>query len=169
MLDSPKVQGAVRKAIAAVIGFMLMLVLLIALLISGFYLLVKAATLAMSPFLGEAGALAVSGFVCFTLLGLFFYRMTRPASTTTSEGSATDSSGGYSPIALLRELIRKNPLESVFAAFAVGIVEHSDPQLKALLMEGGMVLMKEAEAEYARPPEAANEPAAPVPEDQPQA
>ncbi len=44
MLDSPQVQSAVRKAVAAVLGFMLALVLLTALLITGFYLLVAAAT-----------------------------------------------------------------------------------------------------------------------------
>ncbi|HCW91412.1 MAG TPA: hypothetical protein DHU56_15370, partial [Marinobacter sp.] len=60
MLDSPQVQGAVRKAIAAVVGFLVALILLLTLLIGGIYLLGKAATLAMTPYLGEAGALAAT-------------------------------------------------------------------------------------------------------------
>ena len=62
MLDSPQVQGAMRKAAAAVIGFVLAMVLLTALLLFGFYLLVKAAVLGLSPWLGEAGAMALSGY-----------------------------------------------------------------------------------------------------------
>lgn len=164
MLDSPQVQGAVRKIIAAITGFILALVLLIALLISGFYLLVKAATLAMSPFLGEAGALAAIGFVCFVLLALFFYRMTRPVSTATSDASGADSTR-RSPVAILREIIRKNPLESAFTAFAAGLVENSDPQLKSLLLQGGMVLMKQAEE--GQPDTAEAQPEAEAPAEEP--
>ncbi|MDX1551360.1 MAG: hypothetical protein R3198_01965 [Marinobacter sp.] len=149
MLDSAWLQGVLRKAIAAIIGFMLALVLLVALLITGFYLLVNAATLALSPALGEAGALAVTGLSCLLLLALFFYRMTRPAASKKSSSESEGHSPG-SPVDAIRELVRNNPLEAVAAAFTFGLVEHGDPRLKALLLQGGMVLMKEAEAEQAR-------------------
>lgn len=146
MLDSPTVQSAVRKAIAAVLGFMLALVLLTALLITGFYLLVAAATLALTPVVGESAAMALVGAVCFLLLALVFYRLTRPARSL-STGNASQSG---SPVQSLRALIRRNPLESALVAFAFGIAEQGDPRLKSLLLQGGMVLMKEAEAEAAQ-------------------
>lgn len=148
MFDSATVQGLLRKAVAAITGFMLGLVLLTALLLAGFYLLVKAATLALSPWLGEAGALAVTGFACLLLLALFFYRMTRPVSSGKSGSEeGEDERSARSPIEVLRNLIRENPLEAAFTAFAVGILEQGDPRLKSLLLQGGMVLMKRAEAE----------------------
>ena len=148
MPDSAWLQGVLRKAVAAIIGFMLAFVLLVALLITGFYMLVNATTLALSPMLGEAGAMAVTGVSCLLLLALFFYRMTRPATSkkTASEGDRSSAS----PIDTIRELVRNNPLEAAFAAFTLGVVEHGDPRLKSLLLQGGMVLMKEAEAEQAR-------------------
>ncbi len=72
MPDSAWLQGALRKVVAAVLGLLLALVLLVALLITGFYMLVNAATLALAPVLGEAGAMAVTGFFCILLLVLFF-------------------------------------------------------------------------------------------------
>lgn len=160
MLDTAWLQGVLRKAVAAIIAFMLALVLLVALLITGFYLLVNAATLALSPALGEAGALAVTGLSCLLLLALFFYRMTRPATPEKSD-SASGSEGHSpgSPVDGIRELIRKNPLEAIAAAFTFGLVEHGDPRLKALLLQGGMVLMKEAEAEQSRGKEDTEAPA----------
>lgn len=157
MLDSPRVQSAVRKAVAAVLGFMLALVLLTALLITGFYMLVTAATLTLTPVMGESAALAVVGASCFLLLALVFYRLTRPARSL-SKG-APSRSGAGSPVQMLRELIRQNPLESALAAFALGIAEEGDPRLKSLLLQGGMVLMKEAEAERAHGKEKADAPA----------
>lgn len=148
MPDSAWLQGVLRKAVAAIIGFMLAFVLLVALLITGFYMLVNATTLALSPMLGEAGAMAVTGVSCLLLLALFFYRMTRPA-TSKKNASGGDRSS-TSPIDAIRELVRNNPLEAAFAAFALGVVEQGDPRLKSLLLQGGMVLMKEAEAEQAR-------------------
>ncbi|MEP1581400.1 MAG: hypothetical protein ABJK18_02560, partial [Marinobacter sp.] len=64
MPDSAWLQGVLRKAVAAIIGFMLAFVLLVALLITGFYMLVNAAMLALSPVMGEAGAMAVTGMSC---------------------------------------------------------------------------------------------------------
>lgn len=158
MPDSVWLQGVLRKAVAAIIGFMLALVLLVALLITGFYLLVNAATLALSPTLGEAGALAVTGLSCLLLLALFFYRMTRPVAAKTSSRKGKGQSSG-SPVDLIRDLVRNNPLEAVAAAFTLGVVEQSDPRLKSLLLQGGMVLMKEAEAEQARGQETSDAPA----------
>lgn len=134
-----------RKAVAAVLGFMLALVLLTALLITGFYMLVTAATLTLTPVMGESAAMAVVGASCFLLLALVFYRLTRPARSLSKGNSST--SGAGSPVRVLRELIRQNPLESALAAFALGIAEEGDPRLKSLLLQGGMVLMKEAETQ----------------------
>lgn len=158
MPDSAWLQGVLRKAVAAILGFMLGLVLLVALLITGFYLLVNAATLALSPILGEAGALAVTGLSCLLLLALFFYRMTRPVASKKS-GSGNKGDSPASPVDTIRELVRNNPLEAVAAAFTLGVVEQSDPRLKSLLLQGGMALMKEAEAEQARGEESADTPA----------
>lgn len=149
MPDSAWVQGVLRKAVAAIIGFMLAFVLLVALLITGFYMLVNAATLALSPMIGEAGAMAVTGVFCLLLLGLFFYRMTRPATHDQSANESEESSSS-SPIDAIRDLVRNNPLEAAFAAFTLGVVEQGDPRLKSLLLQGGMVLMKQAEAEQSR-------------------
>ena len=152
MPDSAWLQGALRKVVAAVLGLLLALVLLVALLITGFYMLVNDATLALAPVLGEAGAMAVTGFFCILLLVLFFYRMTRPARSH-GQADSGESSGMSSPVESLRNLIRKNPLESASIAFVLGIAEQGDPRLKSLLLQGGMVLMKEAEAERAAKPE----------------
>lgn len=145
MLDSAQVQGALRKAAAAIIGFALAMVLLTALLLTGFYLLVQASVLALSPWLGEAAAMGLAGFVCLLLLVLFLYRLSRPKSSTKSPDSADGKSG--SGIDVLRNLIRDNPLEAAALAFAVGVAEQGDPRLKSLLMQGGMILMERADAE----------------------
>ena len=152
MLDSPQVQGAVRKAIAAVVGFLVALILLLTLLIGGIYLLGKAATLAMAPYLGEPGALAATGLVCLLFLVAVFYRLTRPAARRSSQ---RDAEAGSSPnlVEALREVIRENPVESAFTAFAVGVVEQSDPRLKSLLLDGGVALLKQREAEAQADPE----------------
>lgn len=145
MLDSAQVQGALRKAAAAIIGFALAMVLLIALLLTGFYLLVQAAVLALSPWLGEAGAMGLVGLGCVLLLALFIHRLSRPKSPSKAPDNAAGKSG--SGIDVLRDLIRKNPLEAAALAFAVGVAEQGDPRLKSLLMQGGMMLMKRADSE----------------------
>ncbi len=144
MLDSAQVQGALRKAAAAIIGFALAMVLLTALLLTGFYLLVQAAVLVLSPWLGEAGAMALAGFVCMLILALIFQRLTRPVSPAKPRDTA--ESKPRSGIDVLRDMIRENPLESALTAFAVGMIEQGDPRLKAFLLEGGTILMKRAEA-----------------------
>lgn len=147
MPDSALLKSAVRKAIAAVTGLLLALVLLTALLITGFYLLVQAAILSLSAYLGQAGAMAVVGSGCVILLAAFFWRMT--ASRSPGTGSGTTSA-----IEKLRELIRENPLESALTAFAVGLVQESDPRLRTLLMQGGMALMKQPAPENPKEPTA---------------
>ncbi|CCG96325.1 conserved hypothetical protein; putative exported protein [Marinobacter nauticus ATCC 49840] len=144
MPDSAWLQGALRKAVAAIIGFMLLFVLLLALLITGIYLLVNAATLALSPWVGEAGAMALTGTFCFLLLLLVLYRLSRPGKPGSSDSGS--SSAARSPTNLLLDVIRKNPLEAASVAFALGVVEQGDPRLKALLLQGGMVLMKDAQS-----------------------
>ncbi|MDP4547119.1 hypothetical protein [Marinobacter sp. MDS2] len=162
MPDSDWLQGALRKAIAAFLGFMLGFVLLVALLLTGFYLLVNAATLALTPWLGVAGALAVTGLSCLLLLFLFFYRMTRPLPSKPSDGSSSGQSS-RSPVEAMKRLIQKNPLEAALAAFALGVLEQGDPRMKSLLMQGGMALAKEAERQQGdggaenEPTEAAND------------
>lgn len=152
MLDSAQIQGALRKAAAAIIGLVLAMVLLTALLITGFYLLVQAALVALSPWLGEAGAMALAGFVCVLLLAIFFQRLTRPVYP--SKSAKKPGGKSRSGVDALRDLIRENPLEAAMLAFAVGIAEQGDPRLKSLLLQGGMILMKRAEAgETDSPPE----------------
>ncbi|SHK17739.1 hypothetical protein SAMN05216369_0821 [Marinobacter antarcticus] len=142
--DSATIQSTIRKAVAAVTGVVLALVLLTALLITGFYLLVNAATLALAPIVGEPGAMAITGVVCLCLLALFFYRLTRPARTFRDSEKNQSGSGSGSPIGVLRSLITRNPLEAAALAFAFGVAEQSDPRLKNLLFQGGMVLMRQS-------------------------
>lgn len=156
MLDSAQVQGAVRKAAAAIIGFLLAMVLLTALLLFGFYLLVQAAVLGLSPWLGEAGAMALAGFVCMLVLALVFHRLTRPVSSSKRHNGSDNQSG--SGIDAIRNVIKENPLEAALMAFAVGIAEQKDPRLKSLLMEGGMMLMKQAESAKPDEPNAGQDP-----------
>ncbi|MCK2151228.1 hypothetical protein [Marinobacter alexandrii] len=158
MLDSAqaKLQGAVRKAIAALTAFLLSMVLLTALLITGFYLLIQAAILALSPVIGEAAAMASVGVLCMLVLGVFFWRMTStPGASGKKEG--TDSRG-ESSVEALRGLIRNNPLEAALTAFAVGVAQQGDPRLRSLLMKGGMELMKEAEADAHSQPDPESQP-----------
>lgn len=168
MLDSPQVKGALRKAVAAIIGVVLSMVLLTALLLTGFYLLIQSAVLALSPLLGEAGAMALAGFFCMLLLALVFHRLTRPVSSPARSSDGADKKP-RSGIDVLRDLIRENPLEAALAAFAAGLVEQGDPRLKSLLLEVGTTLMKRADAGY---PEAAAagetpDPESNAPQDQP--
>lgn len=144
MIDSSQIKGLVRKAIAAITGLMLALVLLAALLITGFYLLIQAALLALAPLIGQAAAMATVGSACMLLLGIFFWRML----AGTPRSKRRRSKGGSEGTALnaLRDLIRENPLESALTAFAVGVAQEGDPRLKSLLMQGGMELMKRAES-----------------------
>ncbi|WP_091985207.1 hypothetical protein [Marinobacter gudaonensis] len=140
MFESAQVRGAVRKAVAAMTAFMLAMVLLIALLITGLYLLVQAAIMGLAPIIGEAASMAVVGFACVLLLAIFFWRMMNTGSSPKRrEGKGA---GAASTLDELRELIRENPLESAFTAFAVGIAQQSDPRLRELLLQGGMELMK---------------------------
>lgn len=133
-----------RKAAAAVTGFLLALVLLVALLITGFYLLIQALILALTPWLGPAGAMGAAGFLCILLLAAFFQRMMRPVSPRKKDKDTDES---QSPIETLRKLIKENPLEAALTAFAVGIAEQGDPRLKSLLLQGGMTLMKQEKSE----------------------
>lgn len=142
--DSATIQSTIRKAVAAITAVVLAIVLLTALLVTGFYLLVNAATLALAPHVGKPGAMAITGLACLCLLVLFFYRMTRPAKTLRdTESSESDSASG-SPIGVLRSLIARNPLEAAALAFAVGVAEQSDPRLKNLLLQGGTALMRQS-------------------------
>jgi hypothetical protein len=139
-------QSAVRKAIAAVIGFLVALALLLALSIGGIYLLGKAATLAMTPYLGEAGAMAVTGLLCLLLLVMVLHRLARSGSSRSSH-RASDAGPPRSVVRALREVIRENPLESAFTAFAIGVVEHSDPGLKSFILESGVAFVKQRNTE----------------------
>lgn len=149
MPTSDQVQEAVRKAAAAVIGFSLALVLLTVLLLFGLYLLVNAAVLVLTPWLGAAGATALVGFVCLLVLALFFQRLTRPVSSRKRRGK--DDERRSTGVDTLRNLIRKNPMEAAFMAFAVGVAEQKDPRLKSLLLEGAMALKEQAESSGSAP------------------
>ncbi|MBL1274374.1 MAG: hypothetical protein ACI92B_001258 [Marinobacter maritimus] len=142
--DSATIQSSLRKAVAAITGIVLALVLLTALLITGFYLLVNAAALALAPLVGEPGAMAITGLACLCLLALFFYRLTRPARALRETEGNSSGSGTSSPIDVLRSLIASHPLEAAALAFAVGVAEQGDPRLKNLLLQGGMVLMRQS-------------------------
>lgn len=142
MADTSQLQSIARKAVAAVIGFILAMVLLVVLLIAGSYLLVHALILGLTPWLGQAGAMALAGVLCLLLLVGVLYRLTRQRPSGKRQKT---SDGRASPVDSLRKLIRENPLEATLMAFAAGIAEQGDPRLKSLLLQGGMVLMKQGE------------------------
>lgn len=140
MPDSTQIQDAVRKAVAVVTGLVLSMVLLTALLLTGFYLLIQASIIGLAPHIGQAAAMAVVGAACMLLLIVFFRRMT--ASKRPTQRKDSQATGAMPGLGSLRELIRENPLESAFTAFAFGFAHETDPRLKSLLLQGGMELMK---------------------------
>ncbi|UQG58938.1 hypothetical protein MIH18_14395 [Marinobacter sp. M3C] len=155
MFDSAAIKSTIRKAAAALIGFVMALILLAALLLTGLHLLVSAGTLALAPLVGQAGAMAISGLVCVLLVALFFYRLVSPGRSSKdqsdSEGSAKPAS--RSPIQTLRSAITDNPLEAIAIAFAAGIAGHDDSRLRRLLLQGGMAMMEQPEKSAAAPAE----------------
>lgn len=144
MISRGELQALLRKALAAVIGALLGLILLSALLLGGIILLLKGALLGLTPWLGEAGAYGATGLICLVLLGLFFARLLhRPAGSPSTEASQDPSRS--SPIQRLRQLIRQNPWEALLIAFTLGLVERTDPQLRKLLLQGGLALFNQSE------------------------
>ena len=153
MFDSAAIKDAIRKVAAALIGFVLALILLAALLLTGMHLLVSAATLALAPHVGQAGALAISGLVCVLLVALFFYRLASSAGTSATASDKSDSKtsdkprpASGSPIQTLRTAIKDNPLEAAAVAFAAGIAGYGDSRLRQLLLQGGMAMMEKPES-----------------------
>lgn len=146
MFDSASIKSTARKAAAALIGFVLALVLLAALLLTGMKLLVSAATMALTPHVGPAGALAITGLLCVLLVILFVYRLAGPSKTAPeakdSSRKKIDSSAPRSPVQILRSAIKDNPLEAAALAFAAGLAGHDDSRLRQLLLQGGMVMME---------------------------
>ncbi|WP_148864296.1 DUF898 domain-containing protein [Marinobacter fonticola] len=143
MISPGDIKALLRKALAAFIGAVLGFVLLSALIIGGFVMLLKAATLGLSPWVGEAGAYGITGFVCFLLLGIFFYCVLRQPNKSSGEGADDDGKeGGVSPANAFRKLITKNPWEAVLIAFALGVTEHSDPRMRQMLIQSGIAFLK---------------------------
>ena len=158
MFDSAAIKSTIRKAAAALIGFVMALILLAALLLTGLHLLVSAGTLALAPLVGQAGAMAISGLVCVLLVALFFYRLVSPGRSSKNQSGSEGSEGSAkpasrSPIQTLRSAITDNPLEAIAIAFAAGIAGHDDSRLRRLLLQGGMAMMEQPEKSAAAPAE----------------
>lgn len=147
MFTREELESALRKALAAAIGGLLAFALLSSLLIAGVILLLWAATSGLTPVVGQAGALAITGVVCFVLLGLFFWRLTRTPKSSDVKDTGEESGPSETPLQVIRKLIRHNPWESIAAAFALGIVGQGDARMKSLILKGGMMAMQEAELE----------------------
>ncbi|MGM0570932.1 hypothetical protein [Marinobacter sp.] len=144
MYSKQEVEGLARKAIAALIGALLAFALLSALLIAGLVLLLWAATVGLTPIVGQAGALAIAGGVCFLLLGVFFWRLISARAT-----SGADDDGEQSPTMRerLEQTIRDNPLEAALGAFALGLFGQTDARFRAMVLQSGMAFMRQAKAE----------------------
>ncbi|MEH6354405.1 MAG: hypothetical protein V7760_00060 [Marinobacter sp.] len=155
MFDSAVIKSTIRKAAAALIGFVMALILLAALLLTGLHLLVNAGTLALAPLVGQAGAMAISGLVCVLLVVLFFYRLVSPGKPSKSQSGSKNSGkmASRSPVQILRSAITDNPLEAMAIAFAAGIAGHDDSRLRSLLLQGGMAMMEQPEKSAATPAE----------------
>lgn len=147
MFDSDAIKSTIRKAAAALIGFVMALILLAALLLTGLDLLVSAGTLALAPLVGQAGAMAISGLVCMLLVALFFWRLVSPVASSKTQSASKGSTkpASRSPIQTLRSAITDNPLEAIAIAFAAGIAGHDDSRLRRLLLQGGMSMMEQPE------------------------
>ncbi|WP_328190321.1 hypothetical protein [Marinobacter sp. OP 3.4] len=142
MLSKQEMEGLARKAVAALVGVLLTVALLSALLIAGLVLLLWAATAGLSPLVGQAGALAISGGLCFLLLGLFFWRLLSARATSGSDGEP-----GLSLRDRLENTIRENPLEAALGAFALGIFGQADARFRAMVLQSGMAFMRQARAD----------------------
>lgn len=142
MFSKQEVEGLARKALAALIGALLAFALLSALLIAGIVLLLWAATAALTPLVGQAGALAIAGAICFVLLGLFFWRLLAARAIPESEGEQ-----GSTMRERLEQTIRENPLEAALGAFALGIFGQTDARFRAMVLQSGMAFMRQAKAE----------------------
>lgn len=154
MISSEGIQALVRKALGAIIGAVLGFVLLSALLIGGFVMLLKAASLGLTPLVGEAGAYGITGFACVLLLGLFFYRMMKSPAKKSGDGESGSEDGtSFSPVDAFRKLVTNNPWEAVLTAFALGVTEQSDPRMRQFLIQSGLAFLKAANAVDSGEPE----------------
>lgn len=143
MLSKHEVEGLARKAVAALIGVLLVVTLLSALLIAGLILILWATTAGLTPLVGQAGALAISGALCFLLLGIFFWRLLSARATS---GSSDGEEPGKSLRERLEDTIRENPFESALAAFALGMFGQADARFRAMVLQGGVAFMRQATA-----------------------
>ncbi|MDG5500904.1 hypothetical protein [Marinobacter sp. BGYM27] len=146
MMSSEDIKALVRKALGAVIGFVLAFVLLSALLIGGFVMLLKAASLGLTPWVGEAGAYGITGFACVLLLAFFFYRMLKSPAKKSGDSEAGSGGKSFSPVDAFRKLIINNPWEAVLTSFALGVTEQSDPRMRQFLIQSGLAFLKAANA-----------------------
>jgi hypothetical protein len=142
MVSKQELEGLARKAVAALVGVFLVMALMSALLIAGLVLLLWAATAGLTPVVGQAGALAISGGACFLLLGLFFWRLL-------STRAVPDESGakGVTMRERLESSIRENPLEGALGAFTLGVFGQADPRFRTMVLRSGMAFMRQAQAE----------------------
>lgn len=163
MFSKREAEGLARKAVAALIGAMLAFALLSTLLIAGLVLLLWAATTGLTPLVGQAGALAISGAACFLLLGLFFWRLISARAT-----SGAGDAGGEEPATLsdrLEQTIRENPFEAALAAFTLGVFGQTDVRFRTMVLRSGIAFMRQASAGRSEPGEGEepDEPAEPPP------
>ncbi|BES73310.1 hypothetical protein RE428_43280 [Marinobacter nanhaiticus D15-8W] len=142
MFSSQDIKALLRKALAAAIAAVLGFVLLSALLIGGFVMLLEAATLALAPWVGDAGAYGITGGFCLLLLGIFFFRMFHGPASKSKSSSEGDKEEGPSPLNAFSKLITKHPWEAVLVAFALGITEQSDPRMRQMLIQSGLAFLK---------------------------
>ncbi|QSP94778.1 hypothetical protein LPB19_16660 [Marinobacter salinisoli] len=144
MIDSVVVKNAVRKVIAGIVGLIVAIILLCALLITSFYLLVQASIQALTPLVGNTPAMAIVGGSCALVLVLFFLALMAPMSSSKSSSKRKKTAGGRSALSVdgVRAIIREHPMESAMTAFAVGVVQQTDPKLRSVLLQGGFELMK---------------------------
>lgn len=143
MLSKQEMEGLARKAVAALIGVLLTVALLSALLIAGLVLLLWAATAGLTPLVGQASALAISGGLCFLILGLFFWRLIRARATS----GGGEGEPGMTLSERLEKTIRDNPLEAALGAFALGVFGQADARFRAMVLQSGMAFMRQAKAD----------------------
>lgn len=111
--------------------------LMFGLVVGGIVLQFKALVLWLTPLLGPAGAYSVTGLMCFGVVvfsALVMKIWLRPGGVSRKQGEQPDGAGtvGEDPYASARVVLEKYPLESVLAAFAVGLSVNDAEELKKM-------------------------------------
>ena len=145
MMSSNNLQSILRKVLAGLLAAVVAMILLGALVIGGVTLLLYALILELTPWVGEAGAFGIAGFLCVLAVALVFWRLLRtpkPGSAAEPRGTGHAADLPGSAFENYRQIVRKNPWEAIVLSFSLGLAQKGDPRLRELLMENAMDFLR---------------------------